>query len=285
MKTLNNRSQFRGLARSLQCVPVGVAAWLAASILAQAGITSFFTQPSWQEAAGGPGGLTVFSFQGTTETHSKSANDPTIQPSYASQGLVFLPFIGTTVYPRIARNQQFQISAPNHDGLMVNQSSPNPTNDLAGRAIRFQFTIPVRSVGLYFNGPYQDGDRGYLQAFDFAGNLIGQTTGTSNGGFVGIVADTEISRVHVVNTGGADITFGIWDLQFKEAPVTLEFERNPNGAKLSWPATAQNYVLEESPLLSSDWAVVTAPSLLEENKLTLQIETTAPRRFFRLRRQ
>lgn len=285
MKALTHKSQFRGSVRQFQFVPVGLAAWLAASIIAQADITSFFSQSSWQEAAGGPDGLTVFSFQGTTETHLKSAVDPTIQPSYASQGVVFLPFIGTTVYPRIARNQQFQISAPTHDGLLTNQASPNPTIDLNGRAIRFQFTIPVRSVGLYFNGPYLDGDRGYLEAFDVAGNLIGQTAGSSNGGFVGLVADTEISRVHVVNTGGSDITFGIWDLQFKEAPVTLEFERNQNGAKLSWPATAQNYVLEESPLLSSDWEAVTAPSLLVENKLTLQIETTAARRFFRLRRQ
>jgi len=200
MKTLNNRHQLHWTTRSLYCFPVAVAAWLAASNFAQADITSFSSQPIWLAAAGGPDRLTVFSFQGPTETASKSANDPSIQPSYASQGVVFLPFLGTTIYPTIARNQQFQISSPNHDGLLINQASPNPTSDLNGRAIRFDFTIPVRSVGLNFNGPYQNGDRGYLEAFDFSGDLIGRTSVSANGGFIGLVADTEISRVHVVNT-------------------------------------------------------------------------------------
>jgi len=88
------------------------------------------------------------------------------------------------------------------------------------------------------------------------------------------------------HTGGADITFGIWDLQFKEAPVILEFERNQTGSRLSWPATAQNYVLEESDqLLSTGWQIVTTQRLVVGDKLTVQIQTTADRRFFRLRRQ
>jgi hypothetical protein len=252
----------------------------------QGHITSFSSQPNWLAAAGGPDQLTVFSFQGPAEIASRSANDPNIQPSYASQGVVFLPFRGTTIYPAIARNQQFQISSPNHDGLLINQASPNPVSDLIGRAIRFDFTIPVRSVGLNFNGPYLDGDRGYLEAFDYSGDLIGRTSLSANGGFIGLVADTEISRVHVVNTGGPDIRFGIWDLQFKEVPVTPEFERNQTGSRLSWPATAQNYVLEESDnLQSTSWALVTTQSLVVDDKQTVQIQTTPARRFFRLRRQ
>lgn len=286
MKTLDHRNHFYRTTPSLCCFPVAVAASLAASIVPQADITSFTSQPIWLEAAGGSDGLTVFSFQGPTETASKSANDPSIQPSYASQGVVFLPFRGTTIYPTIARNQQFQIASPNHDGLLTNQASPNPTSDLEGRALRFDFTIPVRSVGFYFNGPYQDGDRGYLEAFDFSGDLIGRTPVSANGGFVGLVADTLISRVHAVNTGGADITFGIWDLQFKEAPIALGIEPNQNGALLLWPATAQNYVLEESDqLLSIDWEIVTTQSRVVDDNLTLQIQTNADRRFFRLRRQ
>lgn len=175
MKTLNNIPQLRTETPRFHRFSVAVAVWLAASIIAQADITNFSNQSSWLAAGGGSDRLAVFSFQGTTETDGTSVNDPSIQPSYASHGVVFLPFLGTTIYPRIARNQQFQISSPGHDGLLANNASPNPISDVDGRAIRFDFIIPVRSVGLNFNGPLLDGDRGYLEAFDFSGNLIGRT--------------------------------------------------------------------------------------------------------------
>jgi len=259
---------------------------LAASIAARAGISSFFTQPDWLTAAGGSNELTVFSFQGPTEAAGKYANDPSIQPSYASQGVVFLPFIGTTNYPVIARGQQYQISAPNHDGLLVNSSSPNPTSDLEGRAIRFNFIIAVRAVGLNFNGPFEGGDMGYLEALDYSGNLIGQTPVCAAGGFIGLVADTEIAQVHVVNTGNADLTFGIWDLQFEEASVSLRIQTLDSGARVSWPATAQNCSLESaSQLPSTDWQAVTNSSVIVSNELAVLVETTAGQQYYRLRRQ
>lgn len=112
---------------------LATAGWLAFTTIAAAGITSYLNQPDWLAAAGGTNSLTVFSFQGPTETDGKFANDPTIVPSYQSQGVVFLPFTGTGVFPQIHRGQQYQISAPNHDGLLANNSSPNPTSD-SGRA-------------------------------------------------------------------------------------------------------------------------------------------------------
>ncbi len=193
---------------------LATAGWLAFTTIAAAGITSYLNQPDWLAAAGGTNSLTVFSFQGPTETDGKFANDPTIVPSYQSQGVVFLPFTGTGVFPQIHRGQQYQISAPNHDGLLANNSSPNPTSDLEGRAIKFDFNVCVKSVGANFNGPLEGGDYGHLEAFDANGNLIGQTSDCVAGGFVGLVSDTPIAEVHVVNTGNADITFGIWDLQF-----------------------------------------------------------------------
>ena len=198
-------------------IALAIAGWLGFAIGARAGITSYLNQPDWLAAAGGTNTLTVLSFQGPTETGGKFANDPTIVPSYASQGVVFLPFTGTAVYPVIARGQQYQIAAPNHDGLLANNSSPNPTSDLEGRAIKFDFNIPVRSVGVFFNGPISGGDCGYLEAFDTFGNLIGQTPVCAAGGFAGLVSDAPVTEVHVVNTGNADITFGIWDLQFVSA--------------------------------------------------------------------
>ena len=259
---------------------------LATSIAARAGITSFFNQPDWLTAAGGSNALTVFPFQGPTETDGKYANDPSIQPSYASQGVVFLPFLGTTNYPFIARGQQYQISAPNHDGLLANSSSPNPTSDLEGRAIWFNFTTAVRAVGLNFNGPLFGGDGGYLEAFDYSGNLVGETPVCAAGGFVGLVADTEIAQIHVVNTFNADIAFGIWDLQFKEAPVSLRIQSLDSGAKVSWPATAQNYSLvSASQLSSTNWQAVTNSSVIVSNELALPVETTTGQQYYRLRRQ
>jgi hypothetical protein len=193
--------------------------------------SSYLDQPDWLQAVGNTNGLTVFSFQGPTETDGRYANDTNIVPSYASQGVVFLPFTGTTIYPIIRRGQQYQISAPNHDGLLANSSSPNPISDLEGRAIKFSFNLPVRAVGIFFNGPLEGGDYGYLEAFDGAGNLIGQTPVCAAGGFVGIITDTAIAQVHVVNTGNADITFGIWDLQF--VPQTCVAP--PSGLVSWWP--------------------------------------------------
>jgi hypothetical protein len=252
----------------------------------RAGVTEYFSQPQWLAAVGGTSGLTVFSFQGPTETTGKYADDPTIQPSYASQGVVFLPFTGTTNYPIIARGQQYQISAPNHDGLMVNSSSPNPTTDLEGRAIWFDFNIPARAVGLNFNGPIEGGDYGYLEAFDYSGNLVGQTGVCVAGGFVGLVADTEIYQIHIVNTGNFDITFGIWDLQFKESPVNLKIRPGKPGAVISWPATAQTYGLKSADQLSGPtWQTVTNVPAIVGNDFTVSVAASPNQRFYRLQKQ
>ena len=224
-------------------IALATAGWLVFATGAAAGITSYLNQPDWLAAAGGTNSLTVFSFQGPTESGGKFANDPTIVPSYASQGVVFLPFTGTAVYPVTTRGQQYQISAPNHDGLMANSSCPNPTSDLEGRAIKFDFNIPARSVGVNFNGPILGGDYGYLEAFDTFGNLIGQTPACVAGGFVGLVSDAPVTEVHVVNTGNADITFGIWDLQFVSA-FGVSCVAPPVGLVSWWPGdgTAQDLV-------------------------------------------
>jgi len=206
-----------------------VLAYLAGSTKAA---SSYLNQPDWLQAVGNTNGLTVFSFQGPTEMDGRYANDTNIVPSYSCQGVDFLPFTGTTIYPVIRRGQQFQISAPNHDGLLANDSSPNPVSDLEGRAIKFNFNIAVRAVGVSFNGPLFGGDYGYLEAFDRAGNLISQTPVCAAGGFVGMAADTDIAQVHIVNTGNADITFGIWDLQF--VPATGQTCSSPPSGLVSW---------------------------------------------------
>jgi hypothetical protein len=231
------------------------------SVLFDQPIQSFFSQEEWLNAIGTTNGttngLTVFSFDGPTELNETYANSTSIAPSYASQGVVFLPFTGSSVYPFIERGQQYQISASNHDGLMANNDSPNPTSDLEGRAIKFNFIIPVQSFGLFFNGPLNGGDYGYLEVFDGSTNLIGRTDVCAPGGFVGMTCCQNIAQVHVVNTGNSDIQFGIWDLQFPPVPIVsgnppvLSIRIvNTNNVEIAWPTNANGFSLQSARNLS-----------------------------------
>jgi hypothetical protein len=151
--------------------------------------------------------LTVLYFDGANETHNKPAN--LVVPPYSTQGVEFQPFLGTTVYPVIHRNQQFQILIPNHDGLLTNNSSPAPASNQSGRAIRANFSVPVHAVGTHVNV----GDGGHIEAFDPSDALIAQAP-ISSGGFGGITTGKSIARVVVTNTFDADIKFGLYGFQF-----------------------------------------------------------------------
>jgi len=133
----------------------------------------------------------------------------------------FLPFLGTTVYPIIARGQGHQIPDSSRDGLLTNSSSPNPRSDLIGRAIRLDFNITTNAVGVFTNRwPLEDpvGDGGYLQAFDSSLSVIGQVD-LGAGIFGGMITDVPIAHVMIVNTWDDDMLFGIWDLQFANTLV------------------------------------------------------------------
>jgi hypothetical protein len=207
--------------RALNIVSVTVLFFTAHSLgTCPAAIVTYHSQPDWQAAVGGAAQATVFHFDGPTELYGKSVNDPTIVPSYSSQGVDFLPFTGTNIFPQILRGQSFQIPDPNRDGLLANNSSPNPVTDLDGRAIKFNFNIPAMSVGVLTNRN-ADGDGGYLEAFDATMNLIGRVD-LEPGIFGGIVSDQVISRVAIVNTFNSDINFGVWDLQFSRNGIVPE---------------------------------------------------------------
>lgn len=222
------RSQPQEVAmRSLSSVPVWVAAAIALVLAgtpsgqAQATTMTFTSQPDWQTTVGGAANVTVFHFDGPTELNNRYSNDPLIVPSYSSQGVAFLPFLGTTVYPVIRRGQGYQIPDSSRDGLLCNESSPNPLSDLMGRAIRFDFNILTNAVGVFTNRWPLDnprGDGGYLQALDSSLIVIGEVD-LGAGIFGGMITEVPIARVNIVNTWDSDIKFGIWDLQFANTPV------------------------------------------------------------------
>ena len=198
-----------GAGGSLTCKSLLGFAALALISPASATSVSFNDQSLWAGALGAAP-ITVFHFDGATETNGLAANAGSIAPSYSSQGVDFLPFEGTSIYPQILRGQDFQINTPGRDGLLANTSSPNSTP--SGRAIIFNFNTPIRAVGAFSNNI----DRGTLEAYDSQGDLIGSALiGYDGWGqFGGLVSDTTIAQVKLINTYNSDLTWGIYDLQF-----------------------------------------------------------------------
>ncbi|WP_239465908.1 choice-of-anchor C family protein [Gemmata sp. SH-PL17] len=198
--------------------------------------TTFQGRAAWEASAGGAAATTALHFDGPTATNERAVNDPRIDPSYLSQGVRFLPFTGTNVYPYILRNQQHQIPDPARDGLLANNSSPNPVSDLLGRAIRFEFTVPTYAVGVVTNRhPFDNptGDGGYMRVYDAGGSLLAQVD-VEPGVFAGVSTSVPIGRVEVVNTFGSDIKFGISELALGTKapayPVRVRVGDGRNGA-------------------------------------------------------
>src|SRR5688572_31031745 len=104
---------------SLICKSLLAFAALAMVSPASAASISFNDQSLWAGALGGAT-LTVFHFDGVSETHGLAVNAASIAPSYSSQGVDFLPFEGTSIYPQILRGQDYQINTPGRDGLLAN---------------------------------------------------------------------------------------------------------------------------------------------------------------------
>jgi hypothetical protein len=234
--------------RPLMCAALTVSVLALMTLAPGTGLAAaivFNHQANWLAAIGGQTNATVFHFDGPTELDGRLANDPLIDPSYDSQGVSFLPFLGTEVYPYIARSQGHQIPDPTRDGLLANSNSPNPLSDLIGRAIRFDFTIPTNAVGVFTNRWPLDnprGDGGYLLALDALLDSIGQVD-LDAGIFGGLITDEPISRVLIVNTWDADISFGIWDLQFANGMVT-DVEAGAFGGHVALLAPVPNPVTD-----------------------------------------
>lgn len=217
-----------------------------------ASVSIYHNQPDWEAAVGGQSNVTVFHFDGPTELHGMYANDTAVVPSYSSQGVDFLPFTGSTVYPVILRGQGWQIPDPTRDGLLGNSSTPNPVSDLDGRAIKFDFNIATNAVGVYTNH-FLNGDGGYLKVLDSSLSEIGQVD-LSPGVFGGLIADQPISRVEIVNTYNSDILFGIWDLQFSRSVIPeLKIISVESGiCHLEWTPTGSYYLeYDSSPAFDS----------------------------------
>lgn len=175
----------------------------------------FKSQREWVDAVGGQSQRTLLTFDGPTEVHGRSVIDPAIHPSYAHQGIEFLPFRNenstSSVYPYILRdlgsNLDFQPT-----GFLANNISPYDVNDVDGRAIRWRFAIPTNAVGMFVN-PLNDGDGGYFEAFGASGQLLARVV-LEPGVFSGIITSEPITNIVAVNTFNHDINWGLVNLQY-----------------------------------------------------------------------
>jgi RHS repeat-associated protein len=182
--------------------------------------TTFQDRAAWQAEAGGAATTTLLHFDGPTAASGLAVNDPQIAPSFESLGVRFLPFAGTDIYPVILRGQGHQIPDSTRDGLLVNTSSPNPGDDLLGRAIRFEFTTPAYAVGIATNN-LNGGDGGYMRVYDASGNLLAEAE-VMPGVFSGVTTTVPIATVEVINTFDSDFKFGIWEVAFGTKAPTYE---------------------------------------------------------------
>ena len=143
-------------------------------------------------------------------------------------------------------------------------------------------------MAITFNGPYLDGDGGYMQLFDSATNLIGQSPVSVAGGYIGMISDELITRVAIVNTFGTDILFGIWNLEYEplgQPAPTLRIARSGDQVTLSWTPLAVGYMVETTALLmTNQWGRTTNLPELVCGGWQAGDETDAEVRFYRLRK-
>jgi hypothetical protein len=96
---------------------------------------------------------------------------------------------------------------------------------------------------------------------------------------------------YLVNAGGNTIYFGQLAVELVVAPwinpPRMEITRTDNFVRISWPAAAQDFVLESLFNLASgaDWLAVEAEPFEEDGQMQVILPATFSRQWFRLRRR
>jgi len=86
------------------------------------------------------------------------------------------------------------------------------------------------------------------------------------------------------NTGCTNYTLALSGLPCASPPLTLGILPNSN-TRLSWPDSVGGYVLESSPSIqSATWTIVTNEPLIDGGSYKVTNDTSAPSKFYRLRK-
>lgn len=76
------------------------------------------------------------------------------------------------------------------------------------------------------------------------------------------------------------------DLTFKAVPALQVSSVDPAHFRISWPTNYPGYGLESaSDPMQANWDTVTNSTVILGNDFSVQLDTTGPRRFFRLKLQ
>jgi hypothetical protein len=131
--------------------------------------------------------------------------------AFAQLGIDFRTFDA-----QVVGGQDFQISEPGRDRLIINGTGSTTAGNLVVDLVETVHGVAARS---------NDGDGGEIRAFSqpaLGGTLIGVAS-LPSGGFGGLISTDPIRSVEITCDFNFDLTCGVYDIQFgnPEAPVPV----------------------------------------------------------------
>jgi len=128
------------------------------------------------------------------------------------------------------------------------------------------------------------------QSFRIQNHVIAAGGEVSSGGSFTVTGSVAQSAGHNASAGSQfSVTAGFWHavtvIQTPGSPV-LSLRRTDTGYELSWDATAEGFVLQETQSLSGQiaWSSVLDPPVLVDGKNTVSFSSASGARFYRLRK-
>lgn len=168
----------------LACGP-GAGAWAAS--------TNYGDLASWEAAVSAP--VTLVDFDG-------------LSGGTLAGGMDFGPGAVVQDYQGLANSPRVDNDSPFGGGWLTNRN--NPGFDEFVNGFRIDFTTPVFAVSLTDN----PNEANRLRLYDADDQIVGEMSNTTGQNFLGIVTDTPVAYMTVVNLPPEDGAFAIDDLRF-----------------------------------------------------------------------
>lgn len=168
----------------LACGP-GAGAWAAS--------TNYGDLASWEAAVSAP--VTLVDFDG-------------LSGGTLAGGMDFGPGAVVQDYQGLATSPRVDNDSPYGGGWLTNRN--NPGFDEFVNGFRIDFTTPVFAVSLTDN----PNEANRLRLYDATDQIVGEMSNTTGQNFLGIVTDTPVAYMTVVNLPPEDGAFAIDDLRF-----------------------------------------------------------------------
>jgi hypothetical protein len=161
--------------------------------VASAASTNYSDLASWEAAVSAP--VTLVDFDGLANGTLAGGMD-------FGPGAVVQDYQGVATSPRVDNDSPFG------GGWLTNRN--NPGFDEFVNGFRIDFTTPVFAVSLLDN----PNEANRLRLYDADDQVVGEMSNTTGQNFLGIVTDTPVAYMTVVNLPPEDGAFAIDDLRF-----------------------------------------------------------------------